>query len=123
MNRWVIETTDQYERDFKYFEKKLPNELRAMIDNLDTYFKILNECGNPLQVMTGFIHHEPEGIKGIDQKGGGQKAKLQQARLYIYPNVSNNTLYLLKIGTKTNQRADITSSREQVRRIKARGLK
>jgi len=118
MKAWVLEPTGQYEKDYKWFEKKLPEELKAILDNLDTYFRVLNECGSPMQVMFGFIHNEPEGIKAIDQKGGGKRTKPRQARLYVFPDSLNNTLYLLKMGTKTNQRDDISNCREQVRKIK-----
>jgi len=101
MEGWLLEETEQYERDKRFFEKKYPNELVAMLKNLDRYFDALMSCGNPLQVSLGFIHHEPDGIKAIDQKGGGQKVKLQQTRLYIFPKTEEKILILLAIGTKT----------------------
>ena len=104
---WTIATTSRYERNYKWYEKKRPNELKAVLDNLDTYFKCLNTLGNPLLIKTGFIHHEPKGIKAIDQKGGGQKVKLKQTRLYLYPYCEKNILYLLAIGDKTAQNNDI----------------
>ncbi len=116
MGEWTIETTDVYERRHEQYEKKHPHELAAVTGNLDTYFKTLNEVNNPLQVRGGFIHDEPDGIKAIDQKGGGQKMKLQQTRLYVYPDTSNKTLYLLTIGDKGTQRDDINLCREYVRK-------
>lgn len=89
-----------------------------MLKNLDKYFETLNQCGNPLQVSIGFIHDEPEGIKAIDQKGGGHKHKLQQTRLYVFPDTNTNTLFLLAIGNKTTQRDDIGKCREFVRNAK-----
>ena len=76
MSEWFTQQIRRYENDVVYYEKKFPNELRAMLNNLDTYFGTLKECGNPLQVTGGFIHKESDGIKAIDQKGGGQKVKL-----------------------------------------------
>jgi hypothetical protein len=67
-------------------------------------------------VRGGFIHDEPDGIKAIDQKGGGQKMKLQQTRLYVYPDITNRILYLLTIGDKGTQRDDINLCREFVRK-------
>lgn len=118
MSEWMIEQTEQYERDKKFFEKKYPDEMASMLKNLDKYFEALNQCGNPLQVSIGFIHNEPVGIKAIDQKGGGKKHKLQQTRLYIFPNINTNILYLLAIGNKTTQRDDIGKCREFVVNIK-----
>jgi hypothetical protein len=116
MGEWTLETTDVYLRRHKYYEKKHPHELAAMIGNLDAYFETLNKVNNPLQVKAGFIHNEPDGIKGIDQKGGGQKVKLKQTRLYVFPNSSDKTLYLLTIGDKSSQRDDINFCREYVRK-------
>ena len=115
MDPWSLETTDTYERRYKEYEKKHPNELVAVTNNLDTYFKTLNQCGHPLQVKAGFIHDEPDGIKAIDQKGGGQKVKLQQTRLYIYPHHDTRTVHLLTMGDKASQRADIRFCRACVR--------
>ena len=118
MSEWLTQQIRRYETDLAYYEKKLPNELRAMLNNLDTYLRALKECGNPLQVSGGFIHKESDGIKAIDQKGGGQKLKLQQSRLYIYPDINTNTLYLLAIGNKISQRNDVNFCRSVVREIR-----
>lgn len=116
MGEWTLEATDVYGRRHEHYEKKHPHELAAVTGNLDTYFKTLNEVNNPLQVKAGFIHNEPSGIKAIDQKGGRQKIKLQQTRLYIFPDTSSKTLYLLTIGDKGTQRDDINFCREYVRK-------
>ncbi|MDD5504588.1 MAG: hypothetical protein PHV77_04675 [Candidatus Omnitrophica bacterium] len=116
MEEWAIETTDVYERKYEQYEKKHPHELAAVIGNLDTYFKTLNEVNNPLQARGGFVHGEPDGIKAIDQKGGGQKIKLQQTRLYVYPDITNKILYLITIGDKGTQRDDINLCREFVKK-------
>ena len=39
MTEWRIEPTDAYERAHKHYEKKQPQELKAVLDNLDRYFK------------------------------------------------------------------------------------
>lgn len=90
-----------------------------MISNLDKYFTALKELNNPLQIKAGFIHKEPSGIKAIDQKGGGQKVRLKQTRLYVYPDITTKTLYLLTIGDKTSQkREDVKFSQEYVKGIR-----
>ncbi len=81
MIKWQIETKEQYLRDYKKYEKKHREELNAVLNNLDSYFKALNECGLPNLIKTGFIYNEPLGIKALDQKGGGRKTKLQATRL------------------------------------------
>ena len=39
MTNWELSITDKYERKYKQYEKKHPNELTAIISNLDIYFK------------------------------------------------------------------------------------
>jgi len=121
MPDWNLEPTNKYTGNRKRFEKKCPNELKAMDSNLDKYFAALNAVDNPLQVKAGFIHNESDGIKAIDQKGGGQKVKLQQTRLYMFPHVETKTLYLLAIGDKNNQKDDINCCRDFVRMFKKGG--
>ncbi len=118
MKPWQIEYTDKYEKKLKWYEKKHPNELLAVLDNLDTYFKALQLTGNPLQVKTGFIHNEPKGIKALDQKGGKQKTKLKQTRLYIFSYTEENVLYVLTIGDKQSQKEDIKWCQGYVKKIK-----
>ncbi|MFH1863304.1 MAG: hypothetical protein ABIJ85_00115 [bacterium] len=121
MPDWNLEPNTKYIGNHKNFEKKSPNELKSMESNLDKYFAALNEVDNPLQVKAGFIHDEPDGIKAIDQKGGGQKVKLRQTRLYVFPHIETKTLYLLAIGDKNNQKDDIKRCRDFVRMIKKGG--
>ena len=112
---WEIKTTDEFERKKKHYEKKHPRELAAVQDNLDTYHKTLNGGVKPKQAIFGFIHAEPSDVVAIDQKGGG--AKLAQTRLYAYPDVTRNTLYLITLGDKKSQRDDIKICKDFVARL------
>jgi len=115
-DEWIIEVTEKYSCKYKDFSKNHPRELVAMQDNLDTYFETLKKGVNPLQITTGFVHNERQGVYAIDQKGGGQKMKLQQTRLYIYPDISSKKLILLTIGDKhTQKKQDIPFCREFVK--------
>ena len=106
MADWNIEALETYERAHKHYEKKHPNELAAVLDNLDRYFKALRNGVHPQFIVAGYIHDEPKGIKALDQKGGG-KGKMKQARLYVYPYLGVKVLYLITIGDKASQREDI----------------
>lgn len=121
MAEWQLTKTDKFIRDFEHYQKKHPDELVAVMDNVDTYFRTLMKLGNPLQVQAGFIHKEPAGVKAIDQKGGKRKVKLQQTRLYIYPDTDKLTLFLFAIGNKTNQSEDIRYCQEMVKKLKSGG--
>ena len=115
---WELVPTDKYLKASAIYEKKHPHELSAVLSNLDSYVKALNSGCNPLQISGGFIHPEPEGIVAIDQKGGKQKIKLQQTRLYIYPQTERKLLYLITIGDKRLQGEDIKLCRAFVREIR-----
>ena len=121
MALWCVEPTDQYNRDLKYYSKKHPEELIAVTDNLDTYLKLLNGCDNPVHISVGFLHHEPDGMKAIDQKGSKSRQKLQQTRLYTYAYADKNVLYLLGIGGKTSQNEDIQKCRKYIKWIRKGG--
>jgi hypothetical protein len=113
---WKIENSGFFESRFKKFQKKNPSEAVAVMTNLETYLQSLNLSKSPLAVKIGFLHHEPEGMKAIDQKGGGKN--LMQTRLYVFPDVDTSILHVMSIGTKQNQGGDIGECRDYVRSIK-----
>jgi hypothetical protein len=86
---WVIQKSPYFEARFKRFQKKHSEEAKAVLNNLDTYFNTLNMGVNPINIKGGFIHDEPDGIKGLDQKGG--KGKMMQSRLYVFPETETKT--------------------------------
>jgi len=118
MSGWKLNFTDKYERDHKQYEKKHPDELMAILNNLDFYFSTLDELGNPYLIKAGFIHPESRGIIAIDQKGGKRRVKLQQTRLYVYPDIQGKILHLLTIGDKNSQKMDIKFCVDIVKQIK-----
>lgn len=113
-----MEQTEKFKRESTLYKKNFPDELTAVLVNLERYFKTLQNLGNPLRINAGFIHNEPSGIKAIDQKGGCRRGKLRQTRLYLFPDQTTRTLYLLAIGDKKSQRRDIEMCRKEVSRIK-----
>ncbi len=117
MTEWRIEPTDAYARAHKYYEKKQPAELIAVLDNLDRYFKAVSHGVHPQFVVAGYIHDEGKGVRALDQKGGG-KGKLRQTRLYVYPDVDQKVLYLITIGDKNSQKDDIKLSADFVIKLK-----
>lgn len=118
MAGWVTEKTEQFNRDLKWYSKKHPNELEAVINNLQSYLDLLNECEDHIQINAGFLHKEPAGIKAIDQKGAKETNKPKQTRLYVYSIYKNKVLYLLAIGDKKTQSDDIKKCIDYVKRLK-----
>jgi hypothetical protein len=110
---WQIEAIPQFEKDRKWYEKKRPAELAAVLRNLDRYFEQLNSAPNPKAFMAGYMHTEPHGVVAIDQKGGG--ANLQETRLYVYPHEERKVLYIITIGNKDDQSSDVQFCSEFVK--------
>lgn len=105
LSMWQIEPTTGWEKDQKHYSKKRPNELAAVMRNLDRYIKLLNVSKNSKALQAGYLHPEQSGVLGIDQKGGG--GNLQETRLYTYADDDTKTVYLIAIGDKDAQHADV----------------
>ncbi len=112
---WQTEPTTQWQKDVKYYEKKHPNELAAVLRNLKRYIALLEVAPNPRAVQAGFLHPESMGIVAVDQKGGG--GNLQETRLYTYAGQAKDLLYLITIGNKNEQSVDIELSKRFVESI------
>jgi hypothetical protein len=110
---WQVEPTTQRERDTKWYQKKHPNELAAILRNLGRYLSHLNCTVNAKAVQAGFLHPEPMGIIAIDQKGGGNS--LQETRAYTFADEAHKVLYVITIGNKQEQPSDIELSKDFVR--------
>ncbi len=102
---WQIEPTTGWEKDQKHYSKKRPKELAAVMRNLDRYFKLLTVSKNSKALQAGYLHTEQSGVLAIDQKGGG--GNLQETRLYTYADDDTKTVYLIAIGDKGDQHADV----------------
>ena len=109
---WTIETSTQWERDFKHYEKKHPRELAAVLRNLERYHELLNAAKNARAVQAGFLHPEPLGIVAVDQKGGG--SGLQETRLYTFAQDDRQILWIITLGNKQSQAGDIRLAKEFV---------
>ncbi len=115
---WTLAYSTQWPRDVKHYEKKHSRELAAVLRNLgQRYVPMLNASPNARAVQAGFLHHEPEGVVAIDQKGGG--VGLQETRLYTFADDSTQTLWLITVGNKDDQPDDIQFSRKFVESLKA----
>jgi putative component of toxin-antitoxin plasmid stabilization module len=109
---WKLQPEAEYEKRVRKWPNKYRRELKAMHDNLDTVFGALNQGAKLEHVNFGFIHREPRGVLGIDQKGGG--AGLKQTRLYVYADTATEIVHLVTIGDKNTQQADIKHATEFV---------
>ena len=112
---WGILKTDHYLRRYKRYDKKKRDELKAVLNNLDIFLKALNSGKKPKPFLYGFLHSEPCDVIAIDQTGG---PKVAVTRLYVYPDLETETLYLLTLGDKSTQADDIQDCRNFVEDIK-----
>jgi hypothetical protein len=114
---WRIEPSTQFEKDLKWYEKKHPRELAAVLDNLHRYFEQIKAARHPRAVQAGYMHHEPHGVVAIDQKGSGKD--LRQTRLYTFAEADARLLHLITLGGKKEQSADIKFSSDFVKSLPA----
>ena len=113
---WQIEPTTQWQRDVRFYEKKHPNELAAVLRNLERFVNQLQLARNSRSVAAGYLHQEPLGIVAIDQKGGG--GNLQETRLYVFADDETQLIHLITIGNKNTQPSDIALSKDFVERLR-----
>jgi hypothetical protein len=120
MPMWKLQKTEEFDRRVKWFIKKRPRELRAVLDNLDTIQTALSGGLKLAQINNfGFVHNEPMGILAIDQRGGSGGVRLAQTRLYIHPDTDECVIHQITIGDKASQSADIKFGREFVKSLRS----
>jgi hypothetical protein len=104
-NNWVLLPHSAYLRDLRWYAKKRPAELAAVLRNLERTMTLLANNPHPKPIQAGFLHPEPHGMVAIDQRGAA--GRLQETRLYCYAQANTRTLHLLGIGDKSSQHADL----------------
>ncbi len=104
-NAWKLLPHSAYLRDQRWYAKKRPAELSAVLRNLERTMTLLARSPSARSVQAGFLHPEPHGMLAIDQRGGG--GRLQETRLYCYAHAGSRTVHLLGIGDKSSQSADL----------------
>ncbi len=102
---WLLSPHPTYLRDLRWYAKKRPAELAAILRNLERYMALLTVSPSVLSVHAGFIHPERHGMVALDQRGG--VGRLQETRLYCYAHGGSHTVHLLGIGDKSSQPADL----------------
>ncbi len=122
VGEWELEESGFFKDKMSQFRKKNEDVVLLISDNLDTYFKTLKKGIHPQQISTKFIHREPEGVKAIDQSGSRKKlgigGKPKEGRLYVFPDVESKRLYLITIGDKKSQSADLADCKGFIKDLK-----
>lgn len=113
---WQFRITPPFERAKKYYTKKRPDELAAVLRNLDRLRDQLNSLSHCRAAHAGFLHPEPGGIWAIDQKGPS-RTKLQETRLYVFPSDADRTLHIITLGNKNSQATDLRCALDYVQSL------
>jgi hypothetical protein len=108
---WEILPSSQYEKDRKWYNKKRPNELAAVLNNLDRYMEQLNIAPNSRSVKAGYLHDEQRGVVALDQR---PVPHIQVTRLYTFADDDTRELHLITIGNKDTQPNDVKVSADFV---------
>ena len=113
---WSIDTSLATASAFRQFRKKHPREYDSCFNNLDKIIRLLDEGKtlSEIQYNPSFFRHETEGIFRIGQSG---LAGAKESRLYIYLSFSGRMIYVLGIGTKETQQADLRQARKSIKNI------
>lgn len=112
---WEMEWSADFDKRAKKFAKAHRQELLNAVDNVAAFLSDLRGGLTPQQIIRGYIHDEPHGVKGIDESGPGKHKKA--IRLYVYPDEETETLYVLTVGDKStgkSQSRDIKTCSEFV---------
>ena len=116
---WNLEKSDFFDKRLKRYQKKHKEEVKAVLNNLDTFYGTLSSGVKLQNIQAGFIHPEPMGIKAIDQKKSN-RGNLKETRLYVYPDEIKKILHVISIGEKKRQNSDIQECKNYVRPLKER---
>jgi hypothetical protein len=82
-NDWVLLPYSAYLRDLRWYAKKRPAELAAILRNLERYMTLLARSPSVRSIHAGFIHPEPHGMVALDHRGGA--GRLQETRFIVMP--------------------------------------
>jgi hypothetical protein len=113
--QWSIENKYAVTKKFETFAQARPREFASLFANLDRIVRHLNGGAKVGGFQMGYFRSEGEGVYRIGQTAV-QHAK--ESRLYIFPNQSNQTIYILTVGTKDRQPDDINEAKAMADQIK-----
>ncbi len=99
---------------FKKFHKAHPREFVSLFANLDTIQRYLSLGLKVSTFKLGFFRSEGDSVYRISQTS---IPSAHESRLYIYLYFQNRTIYILGIGDKPSQQADIKAAKALIRKL------
>ena len=112
---WTISKDHAETSSFKHFSKRHPREFAACFSNLDRAVNSLN-AGLTLDQLgsTRYFASEGDGLFRIGQTGVPHP---HESRLYVYIVLSDSVIYVLTIGDKSTQDADIVRCKSLIKSL------
>ena len=113
---WTLKEYGDLKKGLKKLLKRNRTETTNALNNLQAYLTALRKGLTVQQVIRGWIHTEPCGLKAIDETGPNNPKKA--IRLYIYPDEETEILHIFTIGDKNTQTTDIANCTQTTLDIK-----
>jgi len=107
---WELERYVDLEKRLKKYAKRNRQEVANVLANLASFLTSLKSGLKPQQVVRGYVHPEPMGLRAIDESG--PKNPQKALRLYVYPEEDKQILHVLTMGDKDSQEQDIKHCQE-----------
>lgn len=111
---WEFNDDHATRSKFKKFNKAHPKEFVSLFANLDTIQRYLNLGLNISTFKLGFFRSEGDGVYRISQTS---IPSAHESRLYVYLCAQDRTIYILGIGDKPSQKADIKAAKTLARKL------
>lgn len=111
--------TESYEfadaNRMKHYAKKHRREFVSCLANLADVISALNDGAAITAIPFSFFRSEHEEVYRIGQTNVRHP---HETRLYVYACVIRTVVYILTVGDKSTQQADINACHEKVRELK-----
>ncbi len=113
--KWHLNLDHASKVQFEKFHANHPREYASLFNNLQKVVRLLDGGAKLGSFQLGFFRSEGEGVYRIGQTA---VPYAKESRLYVMPEETSRTIFLISIGTKETQSEDINSSKEIAREIR-----
>ena len=116
---WTVAMAEGFERSFRRCRKRHPTACDATWARLQNFLDrwLNNPLLGPGFNLPGWVHAEGKGVLAVDQ---GSRAGLTQLRLYLWLDEAERVVWLVRIGDKSTQYADVAYCHDWVIGFKSR---
>jgi len=114
---WRFLVTSHFERAKRRYDKKRPDELAAVLRNLDRLRELLDGLSRCRSAQAGYLHHEPEGYPRCLSLLCRSQPLTAYRRDNVFPVDETRALHIITVGNKNSQAADLQVALEYVRSL------